>query len=120
MVSKLFSHQRIQSLVTEFILREKNLRVSVSLLVPSVMFNHPLLDAVPLPQLNPKKKIFETVQPGTYFNPFDTFLLTLKIGFITLESREAAWVNPVTNSVHKIRTKNGVCVAPTFIGASLS
>ena len=31
-----------------------------------------LLDAVPLPQLNPKKKIFETVQPGTYFNPFDT------------------------------------------------
>lgn len=79
-----------------------------------------LLDAVPLPQLNPKKKIFETVQPGIYFNSFDTLLLTLKIGFITLESREAAWVNPVTNSVHKIRTKNGVCVAPTFIGASLS
>ena len=31
-----------------------------------------LLDAVPLPQLNPKKKIFETVQPGTCFNTFDT------------------------------------------------
>ena len=25
-----------------------------------------LLDASPLPQLNPKKKIFETIQPGTY------------------------------------------------------
>ena len=35
-----------------------------------------LLDAVPLPQLNPKKKIFETVQPGTYLNPIDTLLLT--------------------------------------------
>ena len=35
-----------------------------------------LLGAEPLPQLNPKKKIFETVQPGTYFNPFDTLLLT--------------------------------------------
>ncbi|KAF8798791.1 nucleic acid-binding protein [Phlegmacium glaucopus] len=60
--------------------------------------------AIPLAQLNPKKKIFETIQPG----------------FITLESREAAWVNPITNSVHKIRTKGGVCVAPTLIGASLS
>jgi len=61
-------------------------------------------NAIPLSQLNPKKKIFETIQPG----------------FITLESREAAWVNPVTNTIHKIRTKNGVCVAPTFVGASLS
>ncbi|KAK7048353.1 hypothetical protein R3P38DRAFT_2868826 [Favolaschia claudopus] len=61
-------------------------------------------DATPLTQLNPKKKIFETVQPG----------------FITLDSREAAWVNPTTKSVHKIRTKDGVCVAPTLVGASLS
>ncbi|KAJ7250881.1 hypothetical protein B0H12DRAFT_1019064 [Mycena haematopus] len=61
-------------------------------------------DATPLPQLNPKKKIFETIQPG----------------FITLDSREAAWVNPATKSVHKIRTKDGVCVAPTLVGASLS
>jgi len=60
--------------------------------------------ATPLSQLNPKKKIFETIQPG----------------FITLDSREAAWVNPVTKSVHKIRTKEGVCVAPTLVGASLS
>jgi len=61
-------------------------------------------NAVPLAQLNPKKKIFETVQPG----------------FITLDSKEAAWINPVTKSVHKIRTAKGVCVAPTLIGASLS
>ncbi|TFK74881.1 nucleic acid-binding protein [Pluteus cervinus] len=61
-------------------------------------------NATPIPQLNPKKKIFETVQPG----------------FITLETREAAWVNPTTKSVHRIRTKDGVCLAPTFIGASLS
>ncbi|KAH9936283.1 nucleic acid-binding protein [Fomitopsis serialis] len=61
-------------------------------------------NATPLSQLNPKKKIFETVQPG----------------FITLESKEAAWVNPATKSVHRIRTKDGVCVAPTLVGASLS
>ncbi|KAF8208935.1 hypothetical protein K438DRAFT_1904472 [Mycena galopus ATCC 62051] len=61
-------------------------------------------DATPLTQLNPKKKIFETIQPG----------------FITLDSKEAAWVNPTTKSVHKIRTKDGVCVAPTLVGASLS
>ncbi|KAG6910674.1 hypothetical protein DXG01_008718 [Tephrocybe rancida] len=61
-------------------------------------------DGTPLSQLNPKKKIFEAIQPG----------------FITLDSREAAWVNPTTKSVHKIRTKDGICVAPTLIGASLS
>lgn len=62
------------------------------------------LDATPLSQLNPKKKIFETVQPG----------------FTTLESREAAWVNPATKTVHRIRTANGLCLAPTLVGASLS
>ncbi|KZT73811.1 nucleic acid-binding protein [Daedalea quercina L-15889] len=61
-------------------------------------------NATPLSQLNPKKKIFETVQPG----------------FITLESKEAAWVNPVTKSVHRIRTKDSICIAPTLVGASLS
>ncbi|KAH9841534.1 uncharacterized protein C8Q71DRAFT_700858 [Rhodofomes roseus] len=61
-------------------------------------------NATPLPQLNPKKKIFETVQPG----------------FTTLESKEASWVDPVTKSVHRIRTKDGICVAPTLVGASLS
>ncbi|KAL9711076.1 G4 quadruplex nucleic acid binding protein [Leucoagaricus gongylophorus] len=61
-------------------------------------------NATPLSQLNPKKKIFETVQSG----------------FVTLETKEAAWINPVTKSVHKIRTKDGICVAPTLVGASLS
>jgi len=61
-------------------------------------------DGVALTQLNPKKKIFETIQPG----------------FITLDTREAAWVDPTTKSAHRIRTKDGVCVAPTLIGASLS
>ncbi|KAI0720467.1 hypothetical protein C8T65DRAFT_633102 [Cerioporus squamosus] len=61
-------------------------------------------DSQPLSQLNPKKKIFETIQPG----------------FTTLETHEAAWVNPETKSVHKIRTQAGVCVAPKFVGASLS
>jgi len=60
--------------------------------------------APPLPQLNPKKKIFETVQPG----------------FTTLDTLEAAWVDPATGSVHRIRTKDGVCKASKFVGASLS
>jgi aminoacyl tRNA synthase complex-interacting multifunctional protein 1 len=61
-------------------------------------------NAQPLAQMNPKKKIFETIQPG----------------FTTLNTKEAAWINPVTKSVHRIRTKDGICVAPNFIGASLS
>ncbi|KAJ3549160.1 hypothetical protein NM688_g5210 [Phlebia brevispora] len=61
-------------------------------------------NATPLSQMNPKKKIFETVQPG----------------FTTLDTKEAAWVNPVTKSVHKIRSSKGVCIAPTLVGASLS
>ncbi|KJA24047.1 hypothetical protein HYPSUDRAFT_136729 [Hypholoma sublateritium FD-334 SS-4] len=60
--------------------------------------------ATPLTQLNPKKKIFEIIQPG----------------FTTLDSKEAAWVNHETKSIHKIRTEKGVCFAPTFVGASLS
>jgi aminoacyl tRNA synthase complex-interacting multifunctional protein 1 len=43
-----------------------------------------------------------------------------KLGFITLEGREAAWVDPATKSVHKIRTERGLCLAPTLVGASLS
>ncbi|PVF97182.1 nucleic acid-binding protein [Serendipita vermifera] len=61
-------------------------------------------DKQPVFQLNPKKKIFETIQPG----------------FITLDSHEAAWVDPNTKNPHRLRTKDGVCIAPTFIGASLS
>ncbi len=54
--------------------------------------------------LNPKKKVFETIQPG----------------FITLDTLEAAWIDPATKSVHKIRTKDGVCKVEKFAGASLS
>ncbi|KAF8606965.1 nucleic acid-binding protein [Ceratobasidium sp. AG-I] len=60
--------------------------------------------AQPLSQLNPKKKIFETVQPG----------------FTTLESRECAWVDPATGTTHRIVSERGACSAPSFVGASLS
>ncbi|KAG8771797.1 G4 quadruplex nucleic acid binding protein [Ceratobasidium sp. 428] len=58
----------------------------------------------PLSQLNPKKKIFETIQPG----------------FTTLESRECAWVDPATKDVYRIVSEKGACSAPSFVGASLS
>ncbi|GFZ47264.1 Acyl-RNA-complex protein 1 [Saitozyma sp. JCM 24511] len=61
-------------------------------------------NATPEPQLNPKKKVFETIQPG----------------FTTLDNLEACWIDPETKSVHKIRTKDGVCKAVSFVGASLS
>ncbi|CEQ39154.1 SPOSA6832_00636, partial [Sporobolomyces salmonicolor] len=61
-------------------------------------------DKVALDLLNPKKKIFETVQPG----------------FTTLETKEAAWVNKETGQTHKIVTSKGVCAASNFVGASLS
>ncbi|WVR08853.1 methionine-tRNA ligase, beta subunit [Kwoniella sp. DSM 27419] len=61
-------------------------------------------NATPEAQLNPKKKVFETIQPG----------------FITLENREAAWIDPETKSVHRIRTKDGVLLAKSYVGASLS
>ena len=62
------------------------------------------LDAQPESQLNPKKKIFETIQPA----------------FTTLDNLEAAWVDPETKSVHRIRTKYGVCKSKSLVGASLS
>ncbi|WRT69296.1 methionine-tRNA ligase, beta subunit [Kwoniella shivajii] len=61
-------------------------------------------NATPEAQLNPKKKVFETIQPG----------------FITLDTREAAWIDPETKTVHKIRTKDGHLKAQSMIGASLS
>ncbi|WWC72900.1 methionine-tRNA ligase, beta subunit [Kwoniella pini CBS 10737] len=61
-------------------------------------------NAKPEAQLNPKKKVFETIQPG----------------FITLDTKEAAWIDPETKEVHKIRTKDGVLKTSTLIGASLS
>jgi len=77
---------------------------------------------MPLSQLNPKKKIFETIQPGRACLLIYAIYLANSphAGFITLDTKEAAWVNPATKSVHKIRTKDGVCVAPTLVGASLS
>ena len=49
------------------------------------------------------------------------FLIFLYLkGFTTLETREAAWVDPVTKTAHRIRTREGVCLAPSLIGASLS
>ncbi|KAH9823237.1 hypothetical protein DFH28DRAFT_881089 [Melampsora americana] len=63
-------------------------------------------DQKPIEQLNPKKKQFESIQPN----------------FTTLETKEACWKDPNSNSekVHKIITKRGVCFSPNLIGASLS
>ncbi|KPV75462.1 uncharacterized protein RHOBADRAFT_53436 [Rhodotorula graminis WP1] len=62
-------------------------------------------DRTALELLNPKKKIFETVQPG----------------FTTLANREAAWVADAgKGETHRIVTDKGVCCAPTYVGASLS
>ncbi|KAG8862426.1 G4 quadruplex nucleic acid binding protein [Tulasnella sp. 330] len=58
----------------------------------------------PVPQLNPKKKVFETIQPG----------------FTTLSTREAAWIDPATKTVHRMMTKLGPCTVPTFVDATLS
>jgi len=61
-------------------------------------------DELPIPQLNPKKKVFETIQPG----------------FTTLENRDAAWVDPGSGTAYRIVTANGPCRPKTFIGATLS
>ena len=60
-------------------------------------------DQTALELLNPKKKIFETVQPG----------------FTTTEAKEACWVSP-EGKVHKIVTSKGVATVPTHVGGSLS
>jgi len=74
----------------------------------------------PVSQLNPPKKIFETIQPGDYFFPVCNPVINDQTGFIMLESREAAWIDLATNAAHRIMTKLGSCTAPTFVGASLS
>ncbi|KAG0146386.1 hypothetical protein CROQUDRAFT_657357 [Cronartium quercuum f. sp. fusiforme G11] len=59
----------------------------------------------PIEQLNPKKKQFEVIQPN----------------FTTLETKEACWKDPNNDGKpHRIMTERGVCVAPNFVGASLS
>lgn len=106
--SNLSSHRKIPRSVTRFTSRAPTLKVRehISVIACARHFDtrHFYLDATPLSQLNPKKKVFETIQPG----------------FTTLDTHEAAWINPVSKSVHRIRTKEGVCIAPTFVGASLS
>ncbi|SCV73269.1 BQ2448_7195 [Microbotryum intermedium] len=54
--------------------------------------------------LNPKKKIFETVQPG----------------FTTLHDRVGAWVDKESGKAYKIVTKRGECRTKSLVGASLS
>ena len=48
------------------------------------------------------------------------FLFITYLSFTILESREAAWIDPVIKSVHKIRSTKGVRQAPTPVGVSLS
>lgn len=63
----------------------------------------------PLEQMNPKKKVFETIQPS----------------YTSTDAKECAWVGPAPNgaadekSVRLLRTARGVCMAH-FAGASLS
>ena len=63
----------------------------------------------PLEQMNPKKKVFETIQPS----------------YTSTDAKECAWVGPGPNgaadekSVRLLRTARGVCMAH-FAGASLS
>lgn len=63
----------------------------------------------PLEQLNPKKKVFEAIQPD----------------YATTDSKEAAWVGTDKDGNDKrprlLKTANGgVCYAATFAGATLS
>jgi aminoacyl tRNA synthase complex-interacting multifunctional protein 1 len=54
--------------------------------------------------MNPKKKIFEAIQPQ----------------LTTLDTLEACFIDKETGEVSKIRTKNGYCTVKKFVGASLS
>ncbi|KAE8227103.1 hypothetical protein CF319_g368 [Tilletia indica] len=65
----------------------------------------------PEAQLNPKKKIFEAIQPG----------------YCTNLNREAGWVGPGPKdgpdgpkTVRLLRTDKGICMAPKFTEATLS
>lgn len=61
-------------------------------------------DGQPESQLNPKKKVFETIQPG----------------FRTLDTLEACWINPENSKPHLIKTDKGICKAGKFANATLS
>ncbi|CAB4428840.1 unnamed protein product [Rhizophagus irregularis] len=60
-------------------------------------------EGTPEPVLNPKKKIWETLQPG----------------LITTNRKEASWVNNEDKSVHLLRTEKGICTVPTVINATI-
>ena len=119
MVSSSSNLQKAPSLVTASTSRV-NTRVSGDGAPPFAYRLTLGIDNQPLPQLNPKKKIFEAIQPGMFSGRQLDTPTNRETGFITLDTKEAAWVNPETKSVHKIRTAKGVCVAPTLVGASLS
>ncbi|PVU99512.1 hypothetical protein BB559_000631 [Furculomyces boomerangus] len=53
--------------------------------------------------LNPKKKIWETIQPG----------------FITSEEFEAGWINPETKKFHKLLVNGQICKAQTIAGGPM-
>ncbi|KAK9709169.1 G4 quadruplex nucleic acid binding protein [Basidiobolus ranarum] len=59
-------------------------------------------DGKPLAQLNPKKKIFETIQPGLKTN----------------EDKIALWTDD-ENKPHLMRTEAGVCTVNSIINASI-
>ncbi|CAG8742636.1 7041_t:CDS:2, partial [Ambispora leptoticha] len=60
-------------------------------------------DGSPEPQLNPKKKVWETLQPG----------------LLTTSNKEASWIDSADQSVHLLRTDNGVCTVPTVVNGSI-
>lgn len=53
--------------------------------------------------LNPKKKIWETIQPGLKTN----------------DSCIAGWTDPTTNVFHTLKTERGICTTPTATNAPL-
>jgi len=59
-------------------------------------------NGVPEAQLNPKKKIFESIQPG----------------FRTNENTECVWIAP-DNSVHKFCVNGAVCKVETIVGGGI-
>jgi len=59
-------------------------------------------DGTPEKQLNPKKKIFESIQPG----------------FKTTETNECVWIAP-DNSVHKFNVNGGVCKVDSIVGGGI-
>ncbi|ORX92752.1 nucleic acid-binding protein [Basidiobolus meristosporus CBS 931.73] len=59
-------------------------------------------DGKPEAQLNPKKKIFETLQPGLKTN----------------DDKVAMWAD-AENKPHLMRTEAGLCTVPSVVGASI-